>query len=1375
MMCSCLQNSPRMEKGKRTNINGAPRGDTGNLPEESQIRSDETAPPSQAAAADDRPAVHELQYWCFISYRHADNQERDRTWASWLHQQIERYEVPTDLVGALNDDGHAIPERIYPVFRDEDSLPADAHLEERIEEALEQSRYLVVLCSPRAVESRYVNDEIKSFRDKGRADQIITAIIDGEPGDPQRECFPDALRVRLDEDGRKTLSDDPLAADFRLPDGSEGYTSAEAYRFDLEQDESLTEREVRTRIKAYEARLQLMKLKIIAGILGVPLEKLRDRDKTYQLERARHRARILWTTITVIGVLAVVAVAGLIAATFWSMEAQRETTRVRGEQLAARAELLTLHQAHLTTEATDLAIEGLTLSPSLQTDRVLRGKLRVLPQLRSSYLLFTGVSHLAISPDGRYLAAADGAATIKVYRLEEESLVHVLHADADVTSIKFSPDSAFLATTHNAIVKERPRQEASKDPNDVFTHQIETATEYYLIGPQQPQPRDGELSAGTNIRLLHDADSYVQVETEDGVRGYVSTGSVDPDPFLFFNSSRANAILWNVETAEPRTVTSSVVGIESCDFSPDGRFLAMSLKDGRAEVVEIATGKPVASVQHESFVGPVGFTPEGELFATCGGDKTVKLWTILGGKMVYEVQHDGVVREFAFSPDGRQGASVTGHGELAVWDGATGARLASFRHGSANRLAWHPDGRELAVSTGDVVQIYNWEQRRHVRTLSHQTGRNGFIAMAYNADGSRLASWGSDFTTRIWDEDGRELLRIAHASRVSKACFTQDGHYVVSASGDGTIRIADLRKLGEAYIEFVEAGRDRFVDFSPSGKHAMVASRDDMLRFWDLSSNQLLFEKQLPRSSFNRDNFSTFIPGADIVLLDSGQEESDGNVTSTITGIYPDGKVYGSFAHEFVHDGPGPPHHVWYRFAEVSLDNQFMVTGHSNELPWLWDYTDPTRIAELSGPRQPSCASFSPDEKLVAVGGDAGLRLFRTNGEQLHSAEIKRVNAVNFSIDGKYLFAGGGFIDEKFVHIYDVVTDKPRTALRLRKTLDVPGPMKIMEISPDGKFLVTIHSVRNFSGDPGAFIIWEASTGLKLKEFAGRDIESSASFGSATPFAKFSPDNRMLATGGYSDQIRIWTLPDFQEVTQLVHPSGEVWYDIAFSADSGLFATMTRDVVEGLHYSRHDDLIRAAEDRIKSPRFYEAVHKARKPLDTHEIASAEKEFGRLLAGPFDEFLTPGVRKELSRHLVQSGFKMINLRPDLFADKAAKAFDLALRVCPDSPPSAGQWHRLVWLGALNGSAEEVLAAGEKAVVALPEDPQVYDARGLARALTGKTAGAIDDFRFYIEQMPPGESVEMRKKWVNRLEHGENPFTGSVLKRLLEKETRSSFEN
>src|SRR5579871_6432540 len=111
-------------------------------------------------------------------------------WATWLHHTLETYEVPPDLVGRPNLRGEPVPASLYPVFRDEEELPADADLNRNIERALENSALLVVLCSPRAVASAFVANEIRYFKELGKGDRILALLIDGEPNasrDPSKQ------------------------------------------------------------------------------------------------------------------------------------------------------------------------------------------------------------------------------------------------------------------------------------------------------------------------------------------------------------------------------------------------------------------------------------------------------------------------------------------------------------------------------------------------------------------------------------------------------------------------------------------------------------------------------------------------------------------------------------------------------------------------------------------------------------------------------------------------------------------------------------------------------------------------------------------------------------------------------------------------------------------------------------------------------------------------------------------------------------------------------------------------------------------------------------------------------------------------------------
>ena len=103
-----------------------------------------------------------FKYRAFITYAHEDEEK-----ARWLRKKLEGFSVPKNLVGQKGKFGK-IPSRLYPIFRDRDELPGSAQLGSIIEQALQDSSHLVVLCSPNAVKSRWVNEEIRLFKQMGK-------------------------------------------------------------------------------------------------------------------------------------------------------------------------------------------------------------------------------------------------------------------------------------------------------------------------------------------------------------------------------------------------------------------------------------------------------------------------------------------------------------------------------------------------------------------------------------------------------------------------------------------------------------------------------------------------------------------------------------------------------------------------------------------------------------------------------------------------------------------------------------------------------------------------------------------------------------------------------------------------------------------------------------------------------------------------------------------------------------------------------------------------------------------------------------------------------------------------------------------------------
>ncbi len=115
-------------------------------------------------------------------------------------------------------------------------------------------------------------------------------------------------------------------------------------------------------------------------------------------------------------------------------------------------------------------------------------------------------------------------------------------------------------------------------------------------------------------------------------------------------------------------------------------------------------------------------------------------------------------------------------------------------------------------------------------------------------------------------------------------------------------------------------------------------------------------------------------------------------------------------------------------------------------------------------------------------------------------------------------------------------------------------------------------------------------------------------------------------------------------------------------------------------------------------------------------------------------------------------------------EALAAYTEALKLDPKVEIPISSWNTLCWRGSLQKQAAEVLPACEKAVALAPEDGNIRDSRGLARALTGNTQGAIEDFEAYIAQPEDKNTKAQRQRWVKDLRAGKNPFTDGELKKL-----------
>ena len=214
-----------------------------------------------------------------------------------MHRSLESYRLPSRLRGGQGEFG-PLPERLTPIFRDREDLSSAGQLGPQIEAALADSEALLVVCSPEAARSPFVESEVLAFKRNGRGHRIYAFIVAGEPNSGgEQECFPNALRFELGADGQLSATPaNPIAADAR--EGKDGKARA--------------------------------RLKLLAGLFGLPLDTLRQRES-----QRRHKRMLLVTAASVAAMLltsflAVQAIVARNAANVARIAAERRQKQAEG-------------------------------------------------------------------------------------------------------------------------------------------------------------------------------------------------------------------------------------------------------------------------------------------------------------------------------------------------------------------------------------------------------------------------------------------------------------------------------------------------------------------------------------------------------------------------------------------------------------------------------------------------------------------------------------------------------------------------------------------------------------------------------------------------------------------------------------------------------------------------------------------------------------------------------------------------------------------------------------------------------------------------------------------------------------------------------------
>lgn len=377
-------------------------------------------------------------YDAFISYRHT---ELDKFVAENLHKQLEAFRLPKSV--AKNRPGQK--NKIERVFRDKEELPLTNDLNDPIMAALQNSDWLIVICSPRLRESVWCKKEIETFIQMHGRERVLAVLIEGEPS----ESFPDELLYRTEKvtkpDGSVEeikIQAEPLAADMRGKD----------------------KKEILKNMKSEILRL-------LAAMFHLNYDDLRQRHK----EQA-HKRKMRYMTL---GICASVLVAAISIGVAVQMNHKNQVIQGLLDQVDMQNEIMKEEQAiSLAEKSLNYLEEGdketalqyatwastqydiLTMPETPEARYALAECLGVYDTgeiLKAEYQFETMgiITHMDIAPDKKTIILLDDSGTVTLFDTNTREVLLELYADEHTISIE--EGYAFLQGNRLAYLDENSR------------------------------------------------------------------------------------------------------------------------------------------------------------------------------------------------------------------------------------------------------------------------------------------------------------------------------------------------------------------------------------------------------------------------------------------------------------------------------------------------------------------------------------------------------------------------------------------------------------------------------------------------------------------------------------------------------------------------------------------------------------------------------------------------------------------------------------------------------------------------------------------------------------------------------------------------------